>query len=295
MYSKLTTAALLVGAFRFTSAESCTYGKYSCQGLSPARCVYTSGVAGTDGKYETGWVNLDTCKEGCSVIGGVAQCGAASDSAATTLVKVPTQVAGTTVVAASPTKGAVFAQTGVASKPTTLSKVVKTSTTAPVNVPTSPATPSNSKSILSSASGKPIDATFYYDVHGGGTCGAVNGISAYAEVGGYTYCEPSDASQAKTLAQRGTNNIVAMPQNLITGNASKYCGKKVVVTWEGKKRTDLELFIWDSCASCTGDEGLDFSSTIFAQLAGEKNCAQGRIENKMTWEIVDETVLQWKQ
>lgn len=146
--------------------------------------------------------------------------------------------------------------------------------------------------LLSSVAGQPHDATFYYDINGGGTCGPVNGINSFAGIdAGFTFCEPSNVSKAKTLGQRGTNNIVAMPANLLSGNAAKYCGKKVIVTWNGVQRTDLDLFIWDACQACSGNDGLDFSSTIFGNLAGAANCAAGRIENKMTWEIVDETVL----
>lgn len=77
-------------------------------------------------------------------------------------------------------------------------------------------------------------------------------------------------------------------------NKAKYCGKKVVVTYEGRRRDDLNLFIWDGCAACNANGGLDFSSTIFAEIAGADHCKDGRIENKMTWEIVDETILPYK-
>jgi hypothetical protein len=131
----------------------------------------------------------------------------------------------------------------------------------------------------------------YYDINGAGTCGAAQGITNFGIEGGYTMCEPSDNTKAKTLGQRGTNNIVAMSNTILGANKAKYCGKKVVVTWEGKVRDDLNLFIWDGCEACNANDGLDFSSTIFGDIAGTANCGAGRIQNKMSWEIVDDTVL----
>ncbi|KAH6661719.1 hypothetical protein B0J14DRAFT_496807, partial [Halenospora varia] len=86
-------------------------------------------------------------------------------------------------------------------------------------------------------------ATFYYDMNGGGSCGLVNGITDFGQNDGYTFCEPRNTTVAQILGQRGTNNIVAMPRSLITGKAAEYCDKKVVVTWNGVRRTDLDLFI----------------------------------------------------
>jgi len=131
----------------------------------------------------------------------------------------------------------------------------------------------------------------YYDMNGGGTCGPAQGITTFGNSAGNTYCESHNPALAKTLGQRATNNIVAMPLDIITGNAATYCGKKVVVTWKGVKRDDLDLFIWDGCQACSSNDGLDFSSTIFGELAGTANCGAGRIQNEMTWEILDETVL----
>lgn len=51
-------------------------------------------------------------------------------------------------------------------------------------------------------------ATLYFDINGGGTCGAANGWTSFAETSGYAACEPN--SGYKTLAQRGSNRVVAM-------------------------------------------------------------------------------------
>ena len=133
------------------------------------------------------------------------------------------------------------------------------------------------------------DATFYYDINGGGTCGPANGISAYPETGGYCMCEGSNPNP-RVLGDYGTNNIVAMPNSLLGGNLGTYCGKKVIVSVDGQERDDLDLFIWDGCEACNANDGLDFSSTIFGDLFGEDRCGEGRISGELSWRIVDEQV-----
>ena len=133
------------------------------------------------------------------------------------------------------------------------------------------------------------DATFYYDINGGGTCGPANGISSYPETEGFSMCEWNNPTP-RTLGSYNTNNIVALPNQILNGNLSKYCGKKVVVTIDGKERDDLNLYIWDGCEACNANNGLDFSSTIFGDLFGEGRCGEGRIEGELSWKIVDEQV-----
>merc|ERR1712093_104540 len=93
-------------------------------------------------------------------------------------------------------------------------------------------------------------------------------------------CEPN--AGYKTLAQRGSNRVVAMPSELLSGHLAEYCGKEVKVTYNGK--TVDNLVIWDGCAACNGANGLDFSSTVFAEIFGEDNCSKGKIYD-MSWEI----------
>ena len=133
------------------------------------------------------------------------------------------------------------------------------------------------------------DATFYYDVNGAGTCGPANGISSYAETDGYGMCEWYNPNP-RTLRDYGTNNIVAMPNQILGGNLATYCGKKVIVSIDGQERDDLNLFIWDGCEACNGNDGLDFSSTIFGDLFGEGRCGEGRIQGELSWRITDEQV-----
>ncbi|RYE17624.1 MAG: hypothetical protein EOP45_15490, partial [Sphingobacteriaceae bacterium] len=86
------------------------------------------------------------------------------------------------------------------------------------------------------------DASFYFSADGlGGICGKVNNVNYMPESDGFTSCEPNTGY--KTLRERNNDNIVAIPLNLM--NKSLYCGKKVIVTINGKERDDLELVIWD--------------------------------------------------
>lgn len=138
------------------------------------------------------------------------------------------------------------------------------------------------------------DATFYYDASGGpGKCGAVNGIHSFLESNGVTYCEKNEGY--KTIFERGTDNMVAMPYNILSSGQNKalLCGKRIIVHIDGKKRDDLKLFLGDACAACSDNGGLDFSSNMFAELFGEDECSKGRISNRMTYEILDENVVDW--
>jgi hypothetical protein len=133
------------------------------------------------------------------------------------------------------------------------------------------------------------DATFYYDINGGGTCGPVNGINSFPETGGYCMCEGTNPNP-HILSDYGTDNIVAMPNQLLGGNLAQYCGKKVIPSINGVAM-DLGLFIWDGCEACNANDGLDFSSTVFGELFGADRCAEGRISGELTWVITDEQVI----
>jgi len=138
------------------------------------------------------------------------------------------------------------------------------------------------------------DATFYYDITGVGPCGPANGIrSPFPENQGYAMCEWTSPNP-KRLIQYGTNNIVAIPNQLLRPNIRKFCGKRVIVSVNGKERSDLRLVVWDGCEACNGNGGLDFSSTIFAKLFGQNRCAAGRIKGEITYKIVDEQVIPFR-
>lgn len=82
------------------------------------------------------------------------------------------------------------------------------------------------------------------------------GWTHFAETNGYGMCEPN--AGYKTLAQRGSNRVVAMPSNMLSGRQSEYCGKEVVVTFGGK--TVDNLILWDGCAACNANVSAHISS-----------------------------------
>lgn len=138
------------------------------------------------------------------------------------------------------------------------------------------------------------DITFYFSSDGtGGKCGPANNIQSFPESNGYSACEPNSGYQ--TLRQRNNDNIVAIPVSLM--DKTKYCGKRVIVTINGRERDDLDLVVWDSCFQCSepGNGGLDFSSNMFAELVGVERCSEGRIKGEMSWRIVDEQIMEWHQ
>ena len=71
-------------------------------------------------------------------------------------------------------------------------------------------------------------------------------------------CEPN--AGYKTLAQRGSNRVVAMPSNMLSGRQSEYCGKEVVVTFGGK--TVDNLILWDGCAACNSNVSARISNEL---------------------------------
>jgi hypothetical protein len=139
------------------------------------------------------------------------------------------------------------------------------------------------------------DMSFYYDLNGAGTCGPANGISSYIESNGYAMCEPNAGYQ--TLRERNTNNIVAIPVSLLSQNKAAYCGKRIIATVNGVERKDLNLVVWDGCVAndANGNGGLDLSSTMFAELVGAERCGEGRIQNELSWKIIDEQLIDWHE
>ena len=137
--------------------------------------------------------------------------------------------------------------------------------------------------------GLTFDSTFYYDSKGeAGKCGPANAISFFPESRGIPEC--SSWVTPETLLQIGSDNVVAIPHSLLGADRHKYCGKRIVVTVNGHERTDLNLFVFDGCAACDSNGGLDFSSNMFADLFSPERCKEGRIKNEITWKIVDESL-----
>lgn len=133
--------------------------------------------------------------------------------------------------------------------------------------------------------------TYYYDVQQVETCGT----SFAAQNKGPLECS---LVTALSLDQVNSNYVVAMNHTQLVGDMAAYCGKKVIVSVNGKP-SSLPLFIGDGCARCAGGSassnswdpngapGLDFSYSVLSQLSSDA-CAAGHID--ITWEIVDESI-----
>lgn len=134
--------------------------------------------------------------------------------------------------------------------------------------------------------------TYYYDVEQVDACGT----SFVAQNSGSLECSPQTAL---SLDQVNSNYVVAMNHSQLVSDMVKFCGKKVVVTVNGRQ-SDLPLFIGDGCQRCgdgspssnvwdpVGAPGLDFSYSTLKELYGEAACADGHVP--ISWEIVDDTI-----
>lgn len=130
--------------------------------------------------------------------------------------------------------------------------------------------------------------TFYYDLRK--TC---PGIPYFPENNGYPYCASYNPSGAtyKTLAQLGTNNVIAIDINVLSANRARLCGKKVLVYKDGKPVSAPDggsFFVWDGCEACIGGGRLDFSLSGL-QNAASNACNLGVVPG-ISWKVVDEVV-----
>ncbi|CAG8013480.1 unnamed protein product [Penicillium salamii] len=147
----------------------------------------------------------------------------------------------------------------------------------------------SARSIIDSGQGF---GTYYYDIEQVDSCGTT---FQYQNKGGLM-CSPTTLL---SLDQIGTNYVVAMNNTQLGIDLSMYCGKRVVVSINGRQ-SDLQLFIGDGCQRCglsssvsdiwkaEGAPGLDFSYTVLNELSGGNACTAGHVA--ISWEILDEKV-----
>lgn len=145
----------------------------------------------------------------------------------------------------------------------------------------------NEKNYIAAAHGI---AGYYYDINGGGTCGAARGIKSFPMTKHIPKCEGVNSNRRR-LNEYETNNIVAIPSRLFQRYKQFLCGKRIIVSVNGKERTDLNLVVWDGFND-QGDSGLRFSSTIFAELFGKNRCHQ---RPKISWRIVDDEIIRYNR
>lgn len=101
-----------------------------------------------------------------------------------------------------------------------------------------------------------------------------------------TACETYNLNNhPPTLAQRNTNNVIAIGQLYMASSAAraKWCGKKVIVTKNGvqvKAPDGGDFFVWDGCQACSEQSNsiLDFSLTAL-QKVDSNACTVGIVPN----------------
>lgn len=134
--------------------------------------------------------------------------------------------------------------------------------------------------------------TYYYDVEHVVACNT----SFLTQNSGNLECSPETAL---SLDQVNSNYVVAMNHSQLVSGMTKFCGKRVIVTINGRQ-SDLPLFVGDGCQRCAGGSssnniwdpvqapGLDFSYSTLKELYGDAACTDGHVP--ISWEIVDDTI-----
>ncbi|KAJ3062588.1 hypothetical protein HDU98_001534, partial [Podochytrium sp. JEL0797] len=145
---------------------------------------------------------------------------------------------------------------------------------------TSSSSATSSSNVLISGSG---DGTYYFDITGAGCADQPYLAETLVTVAqGYTSCEKYNGMP---LAARGDNNIVALAIDQMNGNKDTLCGKRVIVSYDGKVVPGT-FVVWDSCVACTGGVRLDFS--LGALLEIEPNTCHMGVVPGISWEVTDE-------
>ncbi|CAG8285738.1 unnamed protein product [Penicillium salamii] len=137
-------------------------------------------------------------------------------------------------------------------------------------------------------------ATEYYDVKDPHVCGW-----SYDSMNqGNVACNPTIGL---SLEKIDSNHLVAMNNTLLHTDLSLYCGKKVVVSVNGKP-SSLPLFIGDGCGRCSSGPstsrtwnpsaapGIDLSHEVLQELSRDA-CHAGHVE--ISWEVFDEQVYEF--
>jgi hypothetical protein len=128
--------------------------------------------------------------------------------------------------------------------------------------------------------------TFYYDVTGR----SCPGFGPYAENNGYPTCTSFDPARYRTLAQYGTNNIVAIDASVLAADRARYCGKEIVIYRNGVRVPGGPYVVFDGCAACQGGQGIDFSLTALNNIDNGNACNDGKVPG-FTWQVTTNQII----
>ena len=130
--------------------------------------------------------------------------------------------------------------------------------------------------------------TYYYDVR----TSCPQDTSGYPENNGYPSCTSwTPGANQLTIAQVNSNNIIAIDNSVLSSNRAKYCGKKVVVTYNGRQIAAPDggdFFVWDGCAACVGGGRIDFSVSGLRNV-NSNGCTLGVVPG-VSFSVVDQVV-----
>jgi hypothetical protein len=127
--------------------------------------------------------------------------------------------------------------------------------------------------------------TFYYDVTGK-TCGG----PPYAENNGYPACASYNPAYWKTLQQYGTNNIVAIDNNVLQANRAGLCGKQIHVYKNGKEVAGGPFVVFDGCQACIGGGRIDFSLSALNSIDNGNACNDGVVPG-ISWSVTNNQII----
>jgi len=110
---------------------------------------------------------------------------------------------------------------------------------------------------------------------------------------GVPKCEQWAGTNAQSLAQIGTNRIVALDANMVSGNLDLYCGKQVTVFDENGDEFEFSegpFVIWDACVACIGNGRIDMSAKAFTEI--KNGTCSGNNPTGLSFQINNQNIWQ---
>ena len=91
------------------------------------------------------------------------------------------------------------------------------------------------------------------------------------------------------MQQYGTNNIIAIDNNILSANRQRLCGKQIHVYKNGVEVSGGPYFVWDGCAACIGGGRIDFSLSALNSIDNGQACFHGVVPG-ISWKVTDKQI-----
>ena len=169
----------------------------------------------------------------------------------------------------------------------------------PTSLSASPPPPQNNTALISVANGS---GTWYYvtPAYTGPTCDGsslASFISANDYAGGYPSCASyTPGPNQLDMVQLNSSNIIAIGQLFNGGAANRqlYCGKQVVVSYNGQVVSPPDggsFYVWDGCEACATTynfNNIDFALPGLGATVGSDAmaCQQGKVA-RISFEVTN--------